>query len=199
MKPLNKTIFTATKNTILASLLALSTSALSANLSSMVDNFDNVKDNNLGIERVSITDTTAGGKTTTKLDVSDGVIHLKGDILPPRGQPGWSSLVLPLGPMNAPQNASKFDGIRLLVKINSGNISISANSSEVTNFDYHAAPVVVNSDGKFHEVKIPFESMKRAWSAQTNLNTQTLSSLSIAAFGLQKSSFDFEVDEVSFY
>jgi hypothetical protein len=69
----------------------------------------------------------------------------------------------------------------------------------VTNYDYHAAPIAVAADGKFHEVKIPFESMKRAWSEQTPLNTATLNSLSIVAFSLQPASFDFELDEVSFY
>ncbi len=85
------------------------------------------------------------------------------------------------------------------MKINSGNISISANSTEITNFDYHSAPVVVKSDGKFHEVKVPFTSLKRAWSQQTTLNTETLASLSVVAFDIQKSTFDFEIDEVSFY
>jgi len=158
-----------------------------------------VSDTNSGIQRVSINDTTAGGKTTTELSVSSGVIKVKGKITPPRGQPGWSSLVLPLDPMGKSQDASQFTGIQLLVKVNKGNVSISANSAEVKNFDYHAAQVVVINDGKFHQVKVPFESMKRAWSEQTTLNTRALDSLSIVAFGLQRSDFDFEVDEVSFY
>jgi hypothetical protein len=199
MKPVNKSTFHAVKTFAVASLLTLSSSAFGTPLSSAIDDFNNVKDTNLGTPRVLITDTTAGGKTTTELTVSSGVMQVKGKIVPPRGQPGWSSLVLPLSPMNTPQDASKFDGIRLRVKVNNSNISISANSAEITNYDYHTAPVVVHSDGKFHEVKIPFESMKRIWSAQTKLNTQTLSSLSIVAFSPLKSTFDFEVDEVSFY
>ncbi|MCJ8320472.1 MAG: CIA30 family protein [Colwellia sp.] len=199
MKPVNKTIFNSVRTFAVASLLTLSSNAFSATLSSVIDDFNNAENNNLGIARVLITDTTAGGKTTTELDVANGVMQIKGEIVPPRGQPGWSSLVLPLGAMNEPQDASKFDGIRLLVKVNSGNISISANSSEITNYDYHTAQVVVTSDGKFHEVKIPFESMKRIWSEQTKLNTQMLNSLSIVAFSPQKSTFEFAVDEVSFY
>lgn len=69
----------------------------------------------------------------------------------------------------------------------------------MTNFDYHAAPVVVPQDGKFHELKIPFHSLKRAWSEQTQLNTKTISSVSIVAFGMQQGTFGFEVEEVSFY
>ncbi len=199
MKPENKTIFYSIKTFAVASLLTLSSSAFSSSSNTIIDDFNNQTDTSSGIARVLISDTAAGGKTKTESSVSNGVMHIKGNIEPPRGQPGWSSLVLPLGPMGEPQNASKFNGIRLLVKINKGNISISANSSEVTNFDYHATLVSVSPDGKFHEVKIPFESMKRAWSAQTNLNTQTLNSLSIVAFGVQKAHFDFEVDEISFY
>lgn len=199
MKPVNKSTFRSIKEVAVASLIALSGQAFAASLNSVIDDFDNTNDNNLGIPRMSISDTTAGGSTTTELAVTSGVIKVKGEIVPPRGQPGWSSLVLPLGPMGEPQDASKFDGIKLLVKINSGNVSISANSTEVTNFDYHTAIVAVASDGQFHEVSIPFDSMKRMWSEQTSLNTQTLNSLSIVAFGMQKTAYDFEIDEVSFY
>lgn len=199
MKPVNKSFFYSVKTFAVASLLPLSISAFSAELSPVIDGFNNTNETNLGIPRVLITDITAGGKTTTELMVSSGIMQVKGEIIPPRGQLGWSSLVLPLGPMGENQDASKFDGIRLLVKVNSGNVSISANSSEVTNFDYHAAQLIVSSDGKFHEVKIPFESLKRLWSQQTKLNTQTLNSLSIVAFSPHKATFNFAIDEVSFY
>ena len=195
MKTVNKSTFNSVKTFAIASMLGLSSSAFG----SVIDDFNHAKDTNLGTPRVLITDSSSGGKTTTVLAVVDGVMQIKGDIIPGRGQPGWSSLVLPLGQMNETQDASEFDGISLRVKINHGNVSISANSTEVVNYDYHSSPVVVSSDGKFHEIKIPFESMKRVWSAQTKLNTQTLSSLSIVAFSPQKSSFDFAVDKVSFY
>jgi len=203
MKAVNKTIFHAVKTFTLVSLLTVSSSVFSADLNpklnAVIDDFNHAKDTSSGIQRVLITDSTSGGKTTTELTVSSGAMQVKGDIVPPRGQPGWSSLVLPLSLMNEPQDASKFDGIRLLVKVNHGNVSVSANSAEITNFDYHSAQIVVSSDGKFHEVKIPFNTMKRIWSEQTTLNTKTLNSLSIVAFSPQKATFDFEVDEVSFY
>jgi hypothetical protein len=107
--------------------------------------------------------------------------------------------VLFLNAKGLPQDASRFEGVRLLIKVDNGSISVSANSAEVTNFDYHAAMVTVQSDGKFHEVKVPFISMKRAWSEQTQLNSETISSLSIVASGIQKTLVDFEVDEVGFY
>jgi hypothetical protein len=164
-----------------------------------IDDFNDATNNSLGIARQFLNDTVVGGNTTTEINVVEGVIRLKGEIVPPRGQPGWASSVFLLDPQGKPLDASEFDGVRLLVKVNAGNISISANSIEVTNFDYHAAQVVVAADGKFHEIKIPFNSMKRAWSEQTPLNTKTISGLSIVAFALQKADFDFEIDEVSFY
>ena len=131
--------------------------------------------------------------------MDEGVLSAKGEIVPPRGQPGWASAVLLLDPQGLPQDASAFEGIRLLVRVNKGNLSVSANSSEITNFDFHAALVTRQSDDEFHEVKIPFSQMKRAWSEQTPLNTKTLTSLSLVAFGMQKGNFDFEIDEISFY
>jgi hypothetical protein len=173
--------------------------ATSLSSNAKIDDFSDATNNSLGIPRQFMNDTVAGGSTTTEQNVAQGVILLKGKIVPPRGQPGWASSVLLLDPNGQPLDVSEFDGIRLLIKVNAGNISISANSIEVTNFDYHAAQVVVPSDGKFHEIKIPFNSMKRAWSEQTSLNTKTINALSIVAFDLQKANFDFEIDEVSFY
>ncbi|WP_435274944.1 CIA30 family protein [Psychrobium sp. nBUS_13] len=188
------------KKLMLALSLTATTSVVIAQENTlMIDGFDHQKQTNIGIERVYITDVAAGGGTQANSTIKEGVIHLKGDILPPRGQPGWSSLVLPLAAMGQAFDASKFDGIRLTLKISKGSFSISANSSEVTNFDYHAAPIMAKADNTFHTIDIPFESMKRAWSQQTTLNKKTLNSLSIVAYGLQKSSFDFEVDTVSFY
>ena len=168
-------------------------------LESLVDDFSHPENNSLGIPRQFVNDTVAGGSTSTQQHVSGGVLSVRGDIAPARGQPGWASSVLLLDPEGLPRDASAFEGIRLLVKINKGNLSISANSTEVTNFDYHAAQVLVTADGKFHEVKIPFTSMQRAWSEQTPLNTSTIASLSLVAFDVQKGSCDFAVDEVAFY
>ena len=183
----------------IASIFAYSSISFGGELTSVVDDFSNEKSNSLGIPRQFLDDTIAGGKTQTEIKISDGKLHIKGEIVPPRGQPGWASSVLLLNEKGLPQDASKYQGVRLLIKLDKGSISVSANSVEVTNYDYHAAMIAVQSDGKFHEVKIPFTSMKRAWSEQTELNTTTISGLSIVAFGMQPTHFDFEIDEVSFY
>ena len=173
--------------------------AIAGALGPTVDDFSDPNKNSLGIDRLFMDDTTAGGHTKTKHSIEGGVLSGTGEIVPPRGQPGWASTVLLLDPQGLPRDASIYEGIRLLIRVNKGILSVSANSSEITNYDFHAAVVTRHSDGDFHEVKIPFASMKRAWSEQTPLNTKTLISLSLVAFGIQKGPFDFEVDEVSFY
>ena len=85
------------------------------------------------------------------------------------------------------------------VKIHTGSLSVSANSTDITNFDYHTAVVMASADGRFHEINLPFDSMKRTWSEQTQLNTKTINSLSIVAFSLNKAPFDYAIDDVSFY
>lgn len=189
----------ALRGLLLAGLLAAAGNVYAEALSPLVDDFSNTETNSLGNPRLFFNDTTSGGGTSTVQNVSDGILSVSGEIVPPRGQPGWASNVLLLDPQGLAQDVSAFEGVRLLVRVDQGNLSLSANSTEVTNYDYHAAPVVVTADGAFHEVKIPFESMKRAWSEQTPLNTKTVASLSIVAYGMQPGAVDFAVDEVAFY
>jgi hypothetical protein len=199
MKALKIIAISIQRSLVTVALLAASGFSHAEALGPLVDDFSDAENNSLGVQRQFVNDSVAGGGTTTTQSVSDGVLLVAGEIAPPRGQPGWASSVLLLDPEGLPRDASAFDGIRLRVKVNKGNLSISANSTEVTNFDYHAAQVVVAADGKFHEVKIPFASMKRAWSEQTPLNSRTIASLSLVAFDVQQGSYDFEVDEVAFY
>lgn len=183
-----------------AALLTIPLGAMGADaLPAMVDNFEHDKLNSLGIERQFLNDSVAGGASKSMVAIQDKHMYLSGELIPPRGQPAWASAVLLLDAGGNAQDAGHFQGIRLTVKINQGMMSLSANSAEVTNFDFHAAQINVTADGQFHEVKIPFSAMKRAWSQQTRLNTSTLTSLSIVAFALQKSAYDFVIDEIGFY
>lgn len=199
MKYLSQKISRITKTIITMPLLAFSGFVSSTPLAPIVDDFNSATKNNLGIERVFITDQTTGGSTTSDVKVSKGVMQVTGDLLPPRGQPAWSSSVFLLGQQKTNQDASRYKGIRLIVRVNKGGLSLSANSTKVTNFDYHTAPVIVPADGKFHQVDIPFETMKPVWSQQTELDPKTLESLSVVAFSVQPSTYDFELDHMSFY
>ena len=175
------------------------TNASTSNLGQLVDDFDDPSANSLGHPRQFINDTVAGGQTKMEHSIEGGVLSVKGEIVPPRGQPGWGSIVLLLDAQGGPQDASTYQGIRLKLRINTGMLSVSANSSEITNFDYHAAQVTKQPGSEFQEVSIPFDEMKRAWSGQTTLNKSTLTSISLTTFAVQKQAFDFEVDSVSFY
>ena len=199
MKSINKLIG-LTRNTLaFAMFVTALKSSIAGSLGPTVDDFSDPKKNNLGIERQFIDDTTTGGKTKVQYQVKDGVLLAKGDLAPPRGQPGWASTIFILDPHGQPQDVSEFEGVRLLIKVNKGNLAISANSTEITNFDYHSAPIVRRNDGKFHEVKIPFAQMKRTWSEQKPLNTKTIASLSLVAADVRQGSFEFEISEISFY
>lgn len=184
---------------IVVGLFTHSTPIFASSLHNLVDDFGHSTNNSLGLPRQFMDDTLAGGSTTFEHHVANGIIHISGKIVPPRGQPGWASSVLPLAPMGSPTDASAYTGVKLLIRINKGNLTLSANSTEITNFDYHTAPVVVAADSQFHEVRIPFISMSRVWSEKTPLNTQTLNSLSIVAYALQADTFSFDVKETSFY
>lgn len=173
--------------------------AFANELPELVDNFNHQTQNNLGVQRQFMNDTVVGGSSESEVTVQGGKMQLTGNLIPPRGQPAWASSILLLDAQGKPMDASGYQGIRLKVKINQGLMSVSANSAEVENFDYHAAPVLIKADNKFHEVKLPFASLKRAWSEQTTLDTSTLNSLSIVAFAMQHSAYDFVIDEIGFY
>lgn len=184
---------------LIAIILMMLFGAYDAIAKSTIDSFDDELNNDLGMPRQFLTDTMTGGSTQAKHDISNGVIHSQGEIIPPRGQLGWASTVLLLTPDGTPINAEKYTGIKINIKINQGMVSLSANSTEVTNFDYHAALISAPTDGQYHQIDIPFDTMQRAWSEQTTLDPNTINSLSIVAFSMQKAPFDIQVDDVAFY
>ena len=185
--------------TLIATLSLVATAATASPAPQLVDDFGNPDVNSLGLPRLFADDSSVGGKTTTNYKIIEGALIAKGAIKPPRGQPGWASTVFLLEATGQPQDLSQYKGIQLKIRIQKGNISISANSSEVTNFDYHATAIARKAGDDFQNVKIPFSSMRRAWSEQTALNTKTIASLSLIAFDLQPGSFAFEVEEIRFY
>ena len=195
MKTLVNVVMASTASVVFATPIAIAND----NTPSVIDDFSDSVLATTGHERQFLDDSLAGGSTSAKHTIDSGVLHVTGELVPPRGQPGWASSVLPLNTVGLPFDASAHTGIKLRLKVSKGNVSVSANSTEVTNFDYHAVSVAVRADGQFHEVTIPFSDMKRMWSEQTALNPKTLNSLSIVAYSMQKAAFDFEVDDVRFY
>lgn len=199
MYKINTTYKLLIKSLTVILLPILSTLCYAETLPALIDNFSNTTNNTLNIPRQFMNDSIAGGSTKTRQTTSQGILSVSGNIVPPRGQLGWASSVLVLDPKGLPKDASRYTGVRLIVKIKKGNLSVSANSAKIDNFDYHSALITTSTKNTFHEIKVPFSSMKRSWSEQTELDPKTLTSLSIVAFSPQSASIDFELDEVGFY
>ena len=68
----------------------------------------------------------------------------------------------------------------------------------MTNFDFHSA-VVAGKRGETVEVRIPFRSLRRAWSEQTPLDPHRITSVNLVAFAVARTPFAYAVDEISFY
>lgn len=182
----------------LAALALVPLFAWAGDTPAVLDDFSDPANSSLGISRIVVTDVTAGGASRMRQTVANGVFTAEGEIEPPRGQPGWVSVVLLLSPTGAPADLGKYQGVRLRVRTRQGFLSVTANSAEIKNFDYHAAAIERKPDD-FREVRIAFRDMKRAWSEQTPLNLATVVSVNLVAFDFQKGSFAYDVDEIGFY
>jgi hypothetical protein len=179
--------------------MAFSPATVSADeFPSVLDDFTDSARSSSGIDRVVVTDSSAGGSSQLRQKFANGVLSAEGEIAPARGQPGWVSLVLLLSPNGQPTDLSKYEGIKVRVRVRKGMLSLTANSSEITNFDFHSS--LLSSKGtEFQEVRVPFRDMKRAWSEQIPLNRATITSVSLVAVDLQKGSFAYDIDEIGFY
>lgn len=152
-----------------------------------------------GLPRMVITDEPAGGQSQAEMSVADGVLRVSGALKPGRGMPGFVSLPLVLNPDGSARDVSSFTGVRLVVKVEKGSLTVQVSSSEVTNFDYHTSPPIArNSDG-LQEVRIPFSSLRQVWSAPTELNLATITSINLVAAGVAPAAFAYAVDEIGFY
>lgn len=164
----------------------------------LLDDFSDATTSTAGFARLVVDDASIGGKSRLEQNFSDGVLAVKGEIAPARGQPGWASVVLLLSASGEAADLSRFQGIRLRLNVKQGTFSVSANSTEIDNFDYHAKMIPRNRGG-LEEVRIPFSEMKRAWSQQTPLRPETIASISLSVVGLEAGSFAWEIDELGFY
>lgn len=182
-----------------AAIASLHAAAFAAEVPATLDTFEDANLNSLGIARMFLDDSTAGGQTTVSQTIADGVLTNKGLIAPPRGQPGWASMVLMLNPDGSAADLSQYEGIRIKVRQEKGMLSVSANSTDVTNYDYHAAIVPYQKGKDLHEVRIPFSEMRRAWSEQTKLDPSTVQSISLVAVNMQKGEYAYAIDEIGFY
>jgi len=176
----------------------LAFTALGADASALVDDFAQADKTARGAGRLLFDDAGAGSKSRATQRVANGVLVVEGELAPGRGAPAFISIPLLLGAEAKPENVGAYTGVRLRVKINQGTLTAQVASADVDNFDYHSAPVVAKR-GEFVEVRVAFADMKRAWSAQTPLNTKLVTSVNLVAFAMAPGKFAYEVDEIAFY
>jgi len=190
-KPLATTLITA--------LLALGSNAVQAAAPMLLDDYSDPTRNKNGVERLLIDDKALGSKSQATQKCENGVLSVKGDLVPGRGVPAFISEVSLLSADGKPKDLTGCQGVRLRVKVTKGILCVQVSSSEIANFDYHTGAPIAGKRGEFQEVRIPFKEMKRAWSEQTVLNLKSITSVNLVSFALAKDAFAYEVDEIGFY
>ena len=190
-KPLATTLITA--------LFALGSIAVQAAAPMLLDDYSDPTRNKNGVERLLIDDKAIGSKSQATQKCENGVLSVKGDLVPGRGVPAFISEVSLLSADGKPKDLTGYLGVRLRVKVTKGILCVQVSSSEIANFDYHTSAPIASKRGEFQEVRIPFKEMKRAWSEQTVLNLKSVTSVNLVSFGVAKDAFAYEVAEIGFY
>ena len=165
----------------------------------VLDDYSNPKANKNGAERLLIDDKAAGSKSEATQKCENGVLTVKGELIPGRGVPAFISEVSLLSADGKPKDMSGYEGVRLRVRVTKGTLLVQVGSSDIQNFDYHGSAPITGKRGEFQEVRIPFKEMKRAWSEQIALNLKSITSVNLVSFGVAKDSFEYAVDEIGFY
>jgi hypothetical protein len=195
---MNPSLRFARSLTLALVLFATGISVLRAADPALVDDFSNAAQTARGAGRLLFTDKDAGSHSTATQRCENGVLVVEGNLAPGRGAPAFISIPLLLTPDAKPQDVSAYTGVRLKVKLGQGILTVQVASADVTNFDYHSAPVI-GKRGEYVEVRLPFKELKRGWSEQIPLNTRTVTSVNLVAFGMAPGAFAFSVDEIGFY
>jgi hypothetical protein len=164
----------------------------------LVDDFSAIAHTTGGAGRFIVDDKGVGSQSRATQRCENGVLTVEGKLIPGRGVPAFISVPLVLTPEGRPQDISAYAGVRLRVKLVKGPLSVQISSADIQNFDYHAA-IVAAKRGEFVEVRLPFSDLKRSWSEQIPLNTKNVTSVNLVAFGMAKTAFAYEVDEIGFY
>jgi hypothetical protein len=165
----------------------------------LIDDFSDAEHTTAGAVRPVITDKDIGGQSQATAKCVDGIFAVDGKLVPGRGMPAFISVPLLLAPDAQSRDLTGSNGVRLLVKVTKGLLSVQVSSAEITNFDFHTSAPIARKPGDFQEVRIPFAAMKRAWSEQTPLDLKAITSVNLVASGMAPGEFAYEVDEIGFY
>ena len=186
--------------TLVTALFALGpTMIMTAAAPILLDDYADPVRNKNGIERLLFDDKGAGSKSQATQKCENGVLTVKGDLVPGRGVPAFISQVSLLAADGKPKDLTGYQGVRLRVKVIKGILCVQVGSSEIANFDYHTGAPIEGKRGEFQEVRVPFKAMKRAWSEQVALNLKSITSVNLVSFGMAKDAFAYELDEIGFY
>jgi len=184
---------------LITALFAHGSIAVQAATPMLLDDYSDPTRNKNGVERLLIDDKAVGSKSQATQKCENGLLSVKGDLVPGRGVPAFISEVSLLSADGKPKDLTGYQGVRLRVKVTKGILCVQVSSSEIANFDYHTGAPIAGKRGEFQEVRIPFKEMKRAWSEQTVLNLKSITSVNLVSFGLARDAFAYEVDEIGFY
>ena len=165
----------------------------------VLDDFSNAERTTAGAPRLIIDDKTMGSQSTAKQTCDQGVLAVQGELVPGRGVPAFISVPLLLTPDGKPRDLTGLEGVRLRVKLLKGSVAVQVGSTAITNFDFHTSAPITGKRGEFQEVRVPFKDMKRAWSEQTPLQLQAITSVNLVVFGMARDAFGYQVDEIGFY
>lgn len=197
--PSSKATSRTSATTLITAFFALGSIAAHAAAPLLLDDYSDSALNKNGVERLLIDDKTAGSKSQATQKCENGVLVVKGDLLPGRGVPAFISQVSLLSADGKAKDLTGYQGVRLRVKVTRGILCVQVSSSEIANFDYHTSAPITGKHGEFQEVRIPFKDMKRAWSEQIALNLKSITSVNLVSFSMAKDAFAYEVDEIGFY
>jgi len=165
----------------------------------LLDDYSDPTRNKNGVARLLIDDKAAGSASKATQKCEDGVLRVKGDLVPGRGVPAFISQVSLLSADGKPKDMTGYQGIRLRVKVTKGILCVQVSSAEIENYDFHTSAPIPGKGGEFQEVRMPFKEMKRGWSEQTKINLKSVTGVNLVSFGMAKDAFAYEVDEIGFY
>jgi hypothetical protein len=174
-------------------------SSQAATAPALLDDCSDPRQTSGGVDRVVANDKELGSQSQATTTCENGVLFVRGELVPGRGVPAFISLVLPLSADFQPHDATAFAGIRIRIKVTKGTITVQAASSAIENFDFHTSGPIAAKRGELQEVRLPFGEMKRGWSEQTPLKLESITSVNLVAFGTARDTFAYEVDEIGFY
>jgi hypothetical protein len=94
----------------------------------VLDDYSDPKANKNGVDRLLIDDKTAGSKSQATHKCENGVLTVKGELVPGRGVPAFMSEVSLLAPDGKSKDLSGYVGVRLRVRVIKGTLIVQVGS-----------------------------------------------------------------------